>query len=229
LLAAASSNSFADSVLVAEQLVDDLVLVHLLDELEEAAADKVLACFDAVQRGLEEEQDEVEGVLVVAVRFLIASLLSDALDSQAATSALGSLVLPLWDLFFFFVFTAFFLASFFFDDLDIYLLGRLRLLGRVVLGALWKDRAPAAFTISMSASLPLRLLALTLAEFALHIRVRRGICCREGVVDGEAGLLDLLEFISFDQQSLLLGVESLVLEVDVHCSLCRRRRQAGGA
>jgi hypothetical protein len=44
LLAAASSNSFADSVLVAEQLVDDLVLVHLLDELEEAAADKVLAC-----------------------------------------------------------------------------------------------------------------------------------------------------------------------------------------
>ena len=51
----------------------------------------------------------------------------------------------------------------------------------------------------------------------------------EGVVDGEAGLLDLLEFISFDQQSLLLGVESLVLEVDVHCSLRRCRRQAGGA
>lgn len=95
MLATASSNSFADSVLVAEQLVDDLVLVHLLDELEEAAADKVLACFDAVQRGLKEEQDEVEGVLVVAVRFLIASLLSDALDSQAATNALSSSVLPL--------------------------------------------------------------------------------------------------------------------------------------
>ena len=170
LLAAASSDSFADSVLVAEQLVDDLVLVHLLDELEEAAAYEVLACFDTVQRGLEEEQDEVEGISVVAVRFLITSPLSDAVDGQATSAALGSFVLRVRNLLFF-VFAAFFLASLLFDDFDIYLLGRLRLLSRVALGALRKDDAPATFAFSMSTSLPLRLLALTLADFAFCIRL----------------------------------------------------------
>lgn len=41
--------------MIAEQLVDDLVLVHLLYELEEAPADEVLAGLDAVEGRLEQE------------------------------------------------------------------------------------------------------------------------------------------------------------------------------
>lgn len=55
------------AILVVQKLVDDLILMHLLDQLEEAPADEVLACLNAIQRRLQQEENEIESVLVVAV------------------------------------------------------------------------------------------------------------------------------------------------------------------
>lgn len=197
--------------------------MHLLDELEEAAADEVLASFDAVQRGLQEEQDEVEGILVVAVGLLVDSLVSNAVDGQATRRAPGSTILLLSDLLFFFISPIFFLASLLFDNLNINLLSRSRLLSGRIIRAFRTRQAPTLLAFSMPASLTFRLLALTLAGHSLWIRKLR---IRERVVNGEAGLLDLFELVSFDQKRLLLRVEALILQVDVDGSVGRRWHQA---
>lgn len=66
-LLAVRASVIVETIVVVQELVDDLILMHLLDQFEEASADEVLPSFNAIQRRLQQEEYEVERVLVVAV------------------------------------------------------------------------------------------------------------------------------------------------------------------
>ncbi len=55
------------SLIRVEKFLDELFLVHLLDELEQRAADDILSLMNAIEAGLVESDQELDGLLVPGV------------------------------------------------------------------------------------------------------------------------------------------------------------------